>query len=198
MVVAGAEQPETPMNPGWSEDAGQRPAEAPVVILPYDHAWPGRFAEERDRLMPALARWLAGPVEHMGSTAVPGLAAKPVIDLLAPVHSLDASRGAIAAVAALGYCYAPYEPQLRHWFCRPSFAHRTHHLHLVPIDSPEWRRPLAFRDYLKAHPDVAAEYASVKIDLARRYRDDREAYTQAKRPFIDHVMTLATGGSDPA
>lgn len=136
----------------------------------------------------------------MGSTAIPGLAAKPVVDILAPVHSLDASRSAIAAAECLGYCYSQYEVHLRHWFCKPSFALRTHHLHLVPLGSPQWRRPIAFRDYLLAHADVAAEYEALKRELADRHRLDREAYTQAKRPFIDRVTAaaFAAGYGGPA
>lgn len=166
-------------------------AEAPVEIVPFDHEWPARFARERDVLTAALAVWLAAPIEHMGSTAVPGLPAKPVIDILVPVGSLETSRGALPVAARLGYCYAPYETHLRHWFCKPSFTLRTHHLHLVPIGSPQWHRPLAFRDYLRAHADAAAEYAELKRELAARHRLDREAYTQAKRPFIDRITAVA-------
>jgi GrpB-like predicted nucleotidyltransferase (UPF0157 family) len=165
--------------------------EAPVEIVPYDPSWPSQFVLERDVLAAAVSPWLAGPIEHMGSTAVPGLAAKPVVDILAPVHGLEASQPAIRVVERLGYCHAPYEPELRHWFCKPSFAHRTHHLHLVPIGSSQWRRPLAFRDYLRAHPEAAAAYEALKRRLATRYRLDREAYTQAKRPFIDRMTTTA-------
>lgn len=179
------------MNQSWSYDPARSTSEAPVEIVPYDDNWPVMFAAEQERVARAFGPWLAGTVEHMGSTAVPGLAAKPVIDLLAPVYSLEASREAIPAAAALGYCYAPYEPEMRHWFCKPSFAHRTHHLHLVPIGSAAWHQPLVFRDYLRSHADAAAEYASIKRELAQRFRSDREAYTQAKRPFIDRILALA-------
>src|SRR5215468_5006738 len=96
--------------------------EAPVEIVSYDPSWPSRFQEEADLLRRALTRWLAGPIEHIGSTAVPGLAAKPVIDIMGGVSSLEASRPAIAAATELGYCYAPYRPEFEHWFCRPSPA----------------------------------------------------------------------------
>jgi GrpB-like predicted nucleotidyltransferase (UPF0157 family) len=88
--------------------------DAPVEIVPPDSEWGSRFEEERAALRRALSPWLAGPIEHIGSTAVPGLAAKPVIDIMAAVESLDASRPAIAAVAALGYCYAPYQVDREH------------------------------------------------------------------------------------
>ena len=162
-------------------------SKATVEIVDYDAAWPGRFAEEREALLVVLAPWLAGPIEHIGSTAVPGLAAKPVIDIMAAVETLDSSRQAIERVAALGYCYFPYQADVRHWFCKPSDAFRTHHLHLVPISSPHWTRPLAFRDYLRVHTDVASEYEQLKRDLARKFRFDREAYTEAKASFIQAI-----------
>src|SRR5215211_6855927 len=122
--------------------------DAPVEVVPYDPAWRASFEQERRMLVDSIGQWLAGPVEHIGSTAIPGLAAKPVVDIMAAVASLDASRPAIAALAGLGYCYFPYRPDAEHWFCRPSAAFRTHHLHLVPLDSPQWPACLAFRDYL--------------------------------------------------
>jgi len=167
------------------------PGEAPIEIAPYDPSWPIRFEEEARELRRALAVWLAGPVEHIGSTAIAGLAAKPVIDIMAGVESLDASRPAIAALAHLNYCYAPYRPDSEHWFCKPSPAFRTHHLHLVPVESSQWRQAIAFRDYLRAHSRIAAESADLKRRLAQEYRFDREAYTESKSPFIARITALA-------
>ncbi len=104
----------------------------PIVLAPPDPRWPALFAAERDAIAAALAPWLTGAPEHIGSTAVPGLPAKPVVDILAPVASLDAALGAIAAAAALQYVHFPYRPELMLWFCKPGPARRTHHLHLVP------------------------------------------------------------------
>ena len=165
--------------------------EAPVEIVPYDPTWPMRFQEEADVLRRALAAWLVGAIEHIGSTAVPGLAAKPVIDIMAGVRTLADSRPAIAAATELGYCYAPYQADREHWFCKPSPAFRTHHLHLIPVGSPQWIRPIAFRNYLRAHANVAADYEALKRRLAQTFRNDREAYTQAKAPFIDEVSERA-------
>ena len=158
--------------------------DAAVEIVAYDPAWPARFERERQRLQATLAPWLAGTIEHIGSTAVPLLAAKPVIDIMAPVHSLAHSRPAIEAAASAGYLYAPYKADAMHWFCKPSPSMRTHHLHLVPLGSPLWRERLAFRDALRADPEVAAAYAALKLRLALEFRDDREAYTEAKTAFI--------------
>ena len=165
--------------------------EAPVEVVPYDPAWPGQFVEEAELLRRALAAWLVGTIEHIGSTAIPGVAAKPVIDILAGVQSLDESRPAIAAATELGYCYAAYQAEVEHWFCKPSPAVRTHHLHLIPVGTDGWVRPLAFRDYLRTHPDVAREYVVLKRQLALVHRLDREAYTRAKQPFIDRITAIA-------
>jgi GrpB-like predicted nucleotidyltransferase (UPF0157 family) len=167
--------------------------DARVEIVPYDPAWPLRFTEERALLECALAPWLAGAIEHVGSTAVPGLDAKPVIDIMAGVESLAASRDAIAAAERCGYLYAPYRADVMHWFCKPSPACRTHHLHLVPFESDLWRERIAFRDYLRRHADVAREYAALKRELAARYRFDREAYTESKGPFVMRITALALG-----
>jgi GrpB-like predicted nucleotidyltransferase (UPF0157 family) len=169
--------------------------EAPIELVSYDAAWPGMFEEECAQLRRVLEPWLAGPIEHIGSTAIPGLGAKPVIDIMAGVDSLEGSRPAIAAATTIGYCYFPYQTDLKHWFCKPSPTFRTHHLHLVPLGSPQWIRPIAFREYLRAHRSVAAEYEAVKRRLAAEFRLDREAYTNAKAPFIDAVTdrALASG-----
>ncbi len=165
--------------------------EAPVEIVPYDEAWPGLFEAEREKLIGAIAPWLAGPIAHIGSTAIPGLAAKPVIDIMAAVESLDASRPALAVLAGLDYCYFPYRPDSEHWFCKPSPYHRTHHLHLIPFCSAQLAVTIAFRDYLRAHPETAAEYQEMKMHLAVEFHLDREAYTQAKAPFITRITELA-------
>lgn len=161
---------------------------APVIVVPYDASWPGMFEVEQRILARVLAPWLAGPIEHVGSTAVPGLDAKPVIDIMVAVRSLEASRAAIPAAEDAGYLYWPYKADVMHWFCKPSDAHRTHHLHLVPHASQLWRARLAFRDALRADASLARRYARLKHELARRYRDDREAYTQSKSAFIRQVL----------
>ena len=162
--------------------------DAPIEIAAYDDSWPLKFEIERASLEAALAPWLIGAIEHIGSTAVPNLSAKPVIDIMAPVHSLQVSRRAIEAAAALGYVYYPYKSEVMHWFCKPSPAHRTYHLHLVPKESELWHRQLAFRDALRRNQSLAAEYANLKKSLSEKFRLDREAYTEAKVPFIERVL----------
>ena len=162
--------------------------EAPVYIEPYDPAWADAFVRERTMLADVLRPWLVGPIEHIGSTAIPGLAAKPVIDIMAGVASLDASRPAIEALRGVGYCHAPYREDVMHWFCKPRPELRTHHLHLVPFGSALWLERLAFRDALAANADLAGEYAEVKRRLAEIHRFDRERYTQDKSAFIGRVL----------
>jgi GrpB-like predicted nucleotidyltransferase (UPF0157 family) len=161
---------------------------APIYLVPYDASWPARFAEERAVLARVLSPWLAGPIEHIGSTAVPGLVAKPVIDIMAAVASLDESRPALAAVATLQYAYFPYRAEIMHWLCKPSDEVRTHHLHLVPFASALWHERLRFRDRLRSDTRVAAEYAALKLALAARYEFDREQYTDGKEPFVRRIL----------
>lgn len=160
----------------------------PIVIEPYEPAWPERFEAERVALAKVLAPWLAGPIEHIGSTAVPGLAAKPVIDIMAGVRDLSSSRPAIEAVRPLRYCYFDYKPEVMHWFCKPSDIERTHHLHLVPVGSGLWCERLAFRDLLRRNAATREAYLALKWKLASEYRDDREAYTEGKTPFIEAML----------
>lgn len=160
--------------------AGGRDAE--VEIVEYDPAWPAAYAVERERLAPLLGDGVE--LHHFGSTAVPGLAAKPVIDMIALVDDLGAPI--VALVQRGGYQYpSAFNATLTHrrFLCYPTAAYRTHHLHLV--DEPgELERRLRFRDRLRTDPVLASEYAALKRILAERYYDDREAYTEAKREFV--------------
>lgn len=165
----------------------------PIDIAPYSPRWPEDFAREQSVVAQALAPWLIGVPEHIGSTAVPGLAAKAVIDVMAPVASLEDSVGAIAAAAGIGYQHFPYKPDQMHWFCKPSPAHRTHHLHLVPLGSRLWAERLAFRDALRASADLRRAYGSLKLRLAAEHRHDRKAYTDGKSAFVAQVVNQVLG-----
>jgi GrpB-like predicted nucleotidyltransferase (UPF0157 family) len=163
-------------------------SQPPVIIRTYDPSWPAKFEAERKALSLVLARWLVGPIEHIGSTAVPGLSAKPVIDIMGAVHDLSSSRPAIEALLPLGYCYFDYQADVMHWFCKPSDMERTHHLHLVPYESRLWHERLAFRDCLRSDATLRSTYGELKVGLSSRFRDDREAYTNAKSAFIQSVL----------
>jgi GrpB-like predicted nucleotidyltransferase (UPF0157 family) len=163
-------------------------ADDQIRIVPYDPQWPERFEEERSLLEETIGRWVTGGIHHVGSTAVPGLEAKPVVDILVGVESLEAAQDCFGPLARIEYVYAPYLPDEMHWFCKPSPARRTHHLHLVPTGSRRYRQELAFRDRLRGDQRLAAEYGVLKRQLAQRYRDDREAYTRAKEEFIRNAL----------
>jgi GrpB-like predicted nucleotidyltransferase (UPF0157 family) len=175
--------------------AGEGPedvaGEEPIRIVPYDPNWPLQFEHERAALLRAIGDWTAGGIHHVGSTAVPRLEAKPTIDILVGVRDLKSSRSCFARLAALEYRYAPYRAQEMHWFCKPDPARRSHHLHLVPSDSPRFRDELAFRDYLRGHDEVAREYGQLKRGLAKRFEHDREAYTAAKGDFVRATLRRA-------
>ena len=168
-----------------------------IELVPYDPTWPEQFEAERLALVAVLVPWLAGNIEHIGSTSVPNLCAKPVIDIMAPVQSLEASRSAIDTAVEAGYVYFPYKPDVMHWFCKPSPEYRTHHLHMVPIGSPLWKDRLAFRNALRGNPALAAEYSALKTRLAVEFRQDREAYTDAKTPFVERVLTTVASAQRP-
>lgn len=148
------------------------------------------YESERDFLYSLLGDYIQGSIEHVGSTSVVGMVAKPIIDIMVGVKSLDASSGAIKLLSSNSYCYYPYKADVMHWFCKPSPKIRTHHLHLVPFNSPLWVERIAFRDLLRNNSDVASDYANLKMGLAYNYENDREAYTQQKWPFIKKALEL--------
>jgi GrpB-like predicted nucleotidyltransferase (UPF0157 family) len=131
-------------------------------------------------------------IEHFGSTAVPGLAAKPIIDILIAVVSLTRAKATmVEPITGLGYVYWVENPKTdRMFFVKgmpPYGERRTHHVHITEPDGEMWRRRLAFRDYLRARPDEARRYEALKRDLAVRYPTDREGYTDAKTEFVEAV-----------
>ncbi len=164
----------------------------PVRVVDYDPAWPARFAAERALLEETIGSWITGGIHHVGSTAVPGLAAKPVIDILVGVEDLPSTRAGLDALAAIGYVYVPYRVEVMHWLCKPNRMHRTHHLHLVPTGSERFRAELEFRDSLRSDPGLAASYAALKRELAVLHRHDRDAYTKAKQGFIASVVARSS------
>jgi GrpB-like predicted nucleotidyltransferase (UPF0157 family) len=157
-----------------------------VVLQAYDARWPDRFVAERDRLL-ALFPLIFVDIEHIGSTAVPGLVAKPIVDLLAGVETMAMARSLAEPLREAGYTTSvEFNAALtdRQWFMRWARGHRTHHLHIVVHGGPVWARHLRFRDALRASPVFAARYAALKARLAVLHPTDREAYTHAKTAFV--------------
>ena len=140
-----------------------------------------------------LEPWLCGPVEHVGSTAVPGLRAKPIIDMLAPVRSLTAVMAAVPVIERAGWMPWPQDPLrgYRLWFLKPSPQARTHHLQVVEADHPHAVALVAFRDILRADDRLRDEYARLKDQLAATHPDNRNAYTNAKAEFVSRVLRQA-------
>jgi GrpB-like predicted nucleotidyltransferase (UPF0157 family) len=172
-----------------------------LVIVPYDPSWPRAFALERDRIAAALGE-IALRIEHNGSTSVPGLAAKPIIDIqvsVARVQPIDVYR---PRLAELGYTHVPHpDDDFCPFFHRPAVWPYTHHVHVVESGGDEERRTLAFRDYLREHDDIAREYEALKRRLAPRHAatdfTSRQAYADAKGPFIGSVVERALAEGYP-
>jgi GrpB-like predicted nucleotidyltransferase (UPF0157 family) len=182
------------------EERIRRVIQEDVAIAPYDSHWLELFREEKEHLQASLPTRLIRRIEHFGSTAVPGLAAKPVIDMLVEVTDLEETRRLIAPILeSQGYDYfwrptrgadgGPFYA----WFIKrnTNTGIRTHHIHMVEASFTEHWDRLLFRDYLIEHPDVARAYEALKLNLASAYPNDRVAYTQAKSEFIDRITTQA-------
>lgn len=158
-----------------------------IDVVPYDPRWAAAFAWEHDRLVDALAPWLAGGVEHVGSTAVPGLVAQPLLDLLVGVASVEDARDALPVLARLGYELDTHGSDKGLLLTRSRDGRQTHALHLTEVGSDLWRERLAFRDALIASPSVAQRYAALKLRLAAEHTDVR-SYTSDKRLFVATVL----------
>ncbi len=163
--------------------------QAPVIIVDYDPCWPRLFEQEKDLILRTLAG-MEVRVEHVGSTSVRGLAAKPIVDIMVEVASREDGERAVPLLTAQGYMYEG-EAGIPGRFYFDKGEPRTHHLHMYPRGNPEWERHILFRDYLRAHSDVVQAYAELKRALAEKYRNDRPAYTDAKTEFIAAIIARA-------
>lgn len=170
-----------------------------IEVVDYDPAWPETFAGI-SRVVAAALGPLALSIEHVGSTAVPGLGAKPIIDLDVVIESPHVLPLVVEALRALGYSHegnggipgreafgrggaaVPADGSGRAW--------PAHHLYVCPSDSEELRRHLRFRDYLRSHPDSAARYDALKRDLAHRHADDIDAYVAGKSAFVERILAV--------
>ena len=160
-----------------------------VKLMPHSEVWHQLFAEEDARLRDAVGEHLVA-VEHVGSTSICGLSAKPIIDVAVAVREIADVEKCIVPIEGIGYRYrGEHGIPGRHYFVKGE--PRTHHLHMVELDSDFWRSHLLFRDYLRQHSEVAEEYERLKNELAQKYEENREAYTEGKAAFIENVLRMA-------
>ena len=174
----------------YNDDSLAQAIAEEIHIVDHDSQWAAQFAAERNRLLDLLPGRFAA-IEHVGSTAVPQLPAKPIIDLLAGVGTISEADALLDSLCAHGYVTsAEFNATLpdRRWLMRHALGRRTHHLHLVVFGGEQWVQHLQFRDALRADAMIAKRYASLKLGLAERYRQDRDAYTTAKEAFINEVL----------
>ncbi|AKI97383.1 GrpB family protein [Kosmotoga pacifica] len=161
----------------------------PVEIVSYDPVWPELFEREKVKLLNVLGESVQ--IEHIGSTSVVGLCAKPIIDIMIGLRNLSGVWKYIDSIMCLGYTYVPeYEKLMpeRRYFRKKGF-----HIHMVEKESPFWKSHIFFRDFLRKHPETAKEYCELKKKLAKKYRNEREKYTDAKGPFIQNILKNLSG-----
>ncbi|MEX2246228.1 MAG: GrpB family protein [Dehalococcoidia bacterium] len=180
-----------------------------ITIADYDAAWPARFERERALILDACGPGVFEAIEHIGSTSVPGLAAKPIIDIMPGVRSLAAITPAvIVRLEGIGHRYVPEYEQSdptwgegaldRRYFRKDRDGRRAFHMHVVELGSEFWERQLLFRDYLRTHPDDAAAYAALKREIAREFnalppgeRNAHFGYTERKTAFVEATLAKA-------
>jgi GrpB-like predicted nucleotidyltransferase (UPF0157 family) len=172
-----------------------------LQVLPYDPSWVNEFEAEAARVRSTLGS-VALRIDHNGSTSVPGLAAKPVIDIQISVASLSPMDAYRLPLQAIGYTHIPHSDDAFYpFFHRPAQWPHAHHIHVVVSGGDEERRTLAFRDYLRDHADVAREYEAIKVGLATAADASdgvsREAYARGKTSFIERTVAAALAGGYP-
>ena len=170
-----------------------------IKLVPYDQVWPALFEAEAGQIRSAL-QGLSLRVEHVGSTAVPGLSAKPVIDIQVSVACLEPFEPYLQLLGSLGYLHVSLGEfdRVYPFFQKPAEWPCTHHVHLCESGSEQEARHLAFRDHLRSHPEVARQYLELKQSLAARHHgathESRESYSLAKGDFVEAVLAQAVGG----
>lgn len=167
----------------------------PVRIVDYDPKWPILYEEEKRRIIEVVGHIIVR-IEHIGSTAIRNLAAKPTIDIMVAVNRLSDAEKCIEPLSRIGYEYQPEQeverPEERYFRKGQPPKEQHYHLHMVELTSDFWKRHLLFRDYLRTHPKTSQEYYELKKRLASKYGLDREGYTKAKTSFIESIVARAT------
>jgi len=165
-----------------------------IRIVDYDPQWPILYEEEKASILGVIGD-LVLDIQHIGSTAVAGLGAKPIIDIMVAIRGLALIEKCIQPLQTIGYEYrGEYGIPGRHFFRKPpgDLEARTHHLHLVEKESDFWERHILFRDFLRVHPEETQRYYELKRELASKFVSDRDAYTDAKTSFIESVVNKAS------
>ena len=163
-----------------------------VSIEDYTRQWLEAFEEECDRLVAAVGP-LALAIEHVGSTSVPGLCAKPVIDIAIGVTDLLTGKECVGPLSDIAYEYkGDAGIPGRHFFAKGNPENRTHYVHVEPLNGVLWRNHILFRDYLRCHPDEAATYGQLKRALAEKFIEDRDAYALGKNSYIENIIRIAS------
>jgi len=163
----------------------------PITIIEYDRRWPLWYAQEQQHLLVVLAP-LHVTLEHIGSTSVPGLAAKPILDISAGLAGREAIDSQIPGLRALGYEEVPINPIFeRRMFCKGGYNEGSHHLHVTTYGTQVWAEPILMRDYLCAHPAMVTAYTQVKREAAALHQNDLNGYHDHKSGFIASLMEQA-------
>jgi len=160
------------------------------VLVDYDPKWPILYEEEKASIIGAIGDFIVD-IQHIGSTAVLGLGAKPIIDIIVAIRRLVLVEKCVQPLQTIGYAYlGEYGIPGRHFFRKPpgDSGARTHHLHMVERESDFWEWHILFRDFLRVHPEEAQRYHELKKELAAQFASDRDAYTEAKTSFIESVV----------
>lgn len=162
-----------------------------VIIVDYNPQWPHMYEQEKSRIQDAIGEYLID-IQHVGSTAIPGLSAKPIIDIMPVIRNISLVEQCVKPLEALDYLY---KGELgipgRHYFSKPidsSQTGRLYHLHMVEKGHDQWAMYQLFREYMLLHPESVREYDTLKRELAIQYGSDRAAYTEAKAPFIESII----------
>lgn len=164
-----------------------------LKLAPYTVQWKRLFEAEKALLHAAVGDYVLA-IEHVGSTSIPRMLAKPILDIGIAVRDYEEARICVEPIRALGYEYVgEHGMPRRHYFVKGDPT--THHLHMLEATSLDWENMMLFREYLIQHPEAARQYAELKMELARRSPADREAYQDGKAPLIERILELARSGA---
>lgn len=163
-----------------------------VKVVPYQKKWAVEFEKERARIL-AVCGDKVMAVEHIGSTSVPGLAAKPIIDIAIGVKRLKDAPKLLKPLKEIGYAFSRDFPRQRLFVAKGPEENRTHYLHLMRYQGAKWQSDQLFRNHLRTHPNTVEQYTKLKQKLAKNYPNDRQKYTEGKDKFIKGVIERTEG-----